>query len=200
MILKETKHLFGLYASELRPLNIMVEITNKCNFNCIHCYIDRKKNLCIDSKKFEEILVSLQKLGCFKITFTGGEPLTHPEFDKIISLTEQYQFIFSIFTNGHLLTEKIIKRLRLSKYFGGFHISFYGVSSAIHDKITGIQGSFDKLMSNIESLKKNGIKFILKTAIMKHNYREWEDIMIFCSENNYKHAMEFTFLPREDKS
>ncbi len=200
MIQKKTKHLFGLYASELRPLNVMIEITNACNFDCIHCYIKKKETAFINSEKFKEAIISLKKLGCFKITFTGGEPLTHPEFLKIIELTEQYGFIYSIFTNGYLLTENLIERLNSSKFFTGFHISLYGITEAVHDEITKVKGSFKKLVSMLELLKKYTVKFILKTAIMKNNFSEWEKIMTFCEKNNYKHAMEFTFLPCEDKS
>ena len=52
-------------------------ITNNCNFNCKHCFVNAGKKLeseLVDEKKYEAI-DKLCELGVRKITFSGGEPL-----------------------------------------------------------------------------------------------------------------------------
>lgn len=55
------------------PMWIGFKVTSKCNFKCIHCWVQRREN----EPSFEEIIVALDKLkkmSVMHITITGGEP------------------------------------------------------------------------------------------------------------------------------
>ena len=198
MILKKKFiELAGVYSSKLLPMHIMLELTNKCNCKCIHCYIEKEQLFFLPVSKIKILFDSLKKMGCFKITFTGGEFFEHPDYFDIIRLTEEFGFIYTIFSNGFSVDESLLKYLNKSTLFRSFHLSIYGISDKTNDMITATPGSLKKLMSTIELLKKYNLEFILKTALMKPNFNEWEDVMNFCSKNRYTHAFEFMLFPSE---
>ena len=53
----------------------------------------------------------LARLGTSIVTFSGGEPLLHPELDEIIAHMRTYPILAGMITNGYLLTADRIKRL-----------------------------------------------------------------------------------------
>ena len=195
--IKKFIELTGVYSDKLLPMHIMLETTNACNLKCIHCYIEKKKIVHLPVSKIRILFESLKKMGCFKITFTGGEFFEHPDYFEIVRITEEFGFIYTIFTNGYKSDFEFFEYLKKSILFRSFHLSLYGITNKTHDSITGVKGSFEKLLNTIEVLKKYNFEFILKTAIMKNNFHEWEDIMDFCLKKEYKHAFEFMLFPME---
>ena len=105
-------------------------ITHKCNLRCIHCYQEDYKN----DLSFEEIkkvfcdYLEYIKKNNFKghIIITGGEPFLHPDFFKVISLFEENNITFGILTNGTLLDEDMVKRLKDFKNLSFVQISLDG--------------------------------------------------------------------------
>lgn len=74
----------------------------------------------------------------------------------------------TIFTNGTLLTKKII--LELKKLFvQEVHISLYSANPEIHDKITKKTGSFQKSLLAIKWLTTAGITTRIKCPLMNKN-------------------------------
>jgi MoaA/NifB/PqqE/SkfB family radical SAM enzyme len=56
-------------------------------------------------------LDKLAKLGTTIITFSGGEPLLHPDIDKLIARVRHHRMMIGLITNGYLLTRDKIKQL-----------------------------------------------------------------------------------------
>src|SRR5512146_10034 len=71
------------------PLDVSVELTNRCPLSCVQCY----NNLPVNDQKarsreltLEEhcrILDELSDLGCLWLLYTGGEIFAHPHFLEI---------------------------------------------------------------------------------------------------------------------
>lgn len=84
-----------------------VEITNKCNLKCIHCYNESDSH-CDDImslKDFYRVIDYLIGNGISKIQITGGEPFLNKDIlKKMLDYTvEKFSFI-EIFTNGTLIS------------------------------------------------------------------------------------------------
>jgi len=79
----------GNLASNKMPLRVQIEITDKCNLDCIMCNrltrnIDYKLNNDISYDMFHDLIRIITP---FYVTLNGlGEPLLHKQIDKIISL------------------------------------------------------------------------------------------------------------------
>ena len=78
------------YPLKGRPLlgRLDMELTERCNNNCIHCYInlpadDPCKARELSAEKIKAILSEAASLGCLTVRFTGGEPLLRNDFQEI---------------------------------------------------------------------------------------------------------------------
>jgi len=91
------------------PRELMVEVTMKCNYNCVHCF---RRNLInerfgeMDIDLFRELLKQAVKAKVRKLVFSGwGEPLVHPDISHMIELSKHKGFEVLLNTNGSLLRE-----------------------------------------------------------------------------------------------
>jgi|LSQX01.2.fsa_nt_gb MoaA/NifB/PqqE/SkfB family radical SAM enzyme len=90
----------------------------------------------------------------------GGEPLTSPYFNSMVTYLRKHNFDLGIVTNGTMI-DKYSEVLR--KEFKKIYISVDGPPE-IHDSIRG-KGVFDKLVSNIKLLQNGNAKIIIMTVI-----------------------------------
>ena len=98
-------------ASTDHPVLAHIIPTRRCNLSCTYCneYDDFSKP--VPLKTMKRRVGELARLGTSIITFSGGEPLLHPELDDIIAHVRTYPIIAGLITNGYLLTADRIKRL-----------------------------------------------------------------------------------------
>src|SRR3990172_5284900 len=57
------------------PIIFWIELLSNCTNNCRHCFAGRLTNDSINIYLLKKILKDLRKIGVYKITLTGGEPL-----------------------------------------------------------------------------------------------------------------------------
>ncbi|EQC47192.1 radical SAM/SPASM domain-containing protein [Bacteriovorax sp. Seq25_V] len=84
---------------------VYIEISNICNLQCTFCpVVERDKQVMSfdDFKKVIEDAAPLAKQVCLHLM---GEPLAHPEFQKIVEYCESLNVLIQITTNG-LLAKK----------------------------------------------------------------------------------------------
>src|SRR6201991_1321133 len=83
----------------------------RCNLACTYCneYDDFSDPVPID--EMLRRIDDLGRLGTSVITISGGEPLLHPELDRIIARIRKTGAIAGMITNGYLLMPDRIKRL-----------------------------------------------------------------------------------------
>jgi radical SAM protein with 4Fe4S-binding SPASM domain len=93
---------------------VEIEITNKCNLRCKHCYVDKRIPKQLDSKKVFEIIQECSNLNIHRLVFTGGEPLLVKElFDyaKYAKSLGIKQIV--LMTNGLLINKKNLNKLKV---------------------------------------------------------------------------------------
>ncbi len=85
--------------------------TRRCNLACTYCneYDDFSKPVPTD-----EMLRRIDHLGALRtsiISFSGGEPLLHPDLDVLIARIRHHGSLAGMITNGFLLNAERIQRL-----------------------------------------------------------------------------------------
>ncbi len=165
---------------KILPLDCHLELTYRCNLNCIHCYCngsqDREKEL--TTNQWKKNIDLLHKEGYFFLTFSGGEPLLRSDFFELYRYAKKKGFSVKIFTNAHLVDKKLIKRF-ISLPPEIIEITFHGVTARTYESITQVPGSFHAAERAIIRLAENKINFSIKTSLMKQNSRELSKISAF---------------------
>jgi len=161
---------------------LWLEITQRCNLDCIHCYADSGYNRSLaESMRFEDWISTLHQafeLGCCKVQFTGGEPLMVPYIQDLVVKASQigYEHI-EVFTNGTLLSHQL--RTTLQKLPITLAFSIYSSQDVIHDTITRTKGSFKKTIEAISWAVKANFQVQASVIGMKINSHDIEHTVSF---------------------
>ncbi len=181
--------------------NISVEITQRCNERCVHCYIPHEtKNIKMSDEDFYKIVDScseMQTIVNFRIT--GGECMSHPSFKQFIKYVKAKGFALSVLTNLTLLDDEIVDILKQGT-LSNVQVSMFSVNPTVHDKITKLPGSLEKTMKNIEKLEKAGIPVSIATQAMEINKDEIEGLFKYAKSHNCKLRCDWTIIAKEDRN
>ncbi len=164
--------------------HIIMEITNVCNLNCMHCYNDsgcRTENE-LTLEEVYKVIDEIKNLGVLRITLSGGEPLMHPHFFEIAEYIKEHNLELGLFTNGTLITKDVAKTLK-NLSFLKVTVSIDSLTPDIHDQFRGKKGAWKKTMEGINHLKAEGITIKPAIALSKLNLSEIVDLFtLFCEE------------------
>ena len=144
-----------------------VEITRRCNLNCIHCYAGGNQHVDLDEKYIRQTINQANDMGINRLVLTGGEPLldknvfAYAEYAKEIGIPE-----VALLTNGILLDEEKASKCVV---FSGVQMSLDGVP----DK-AGIlrKNYFTQLERAISLLHKYDVPITLYVTINKDNLND----------------------------
>lgn len=134
---------------------LWLELTQKCNLTCDHCYVSSGPHLPLtDRMNHSHWIVAIDdaaELGCRAIQFIGGEPLLYRRIAELIGHAKEAGFSFiEVFTNGTPVTAAKAEMLATH----GVHVatSVYSDDGAVHDAITGKPGSFERTIQALRDL------------------------------------------------
>jgi len=147
------------------PLVLMLEPLFRCNLACAGCGRIREYGDILDQMlTADQCLAAVEEAGAPIVSITGGEPLLHPDIDKIVSgILGRKRFIY-LCTNGQLL-EKSLGKFEPNPYFS-FVLHLDGLAPT-HDQIAGRSGVFDTAIASIRAAKRAGFQVRTNTTIYK---------------------------------
>lgn len=133
---------------------LLVDITQKCNLKCKHCYNSRYFYSNKDEFNLKKLYRYVIDNDIKHIHVLGGEPLISKNIFNLLNFSEKHKIIISINTNGVCLTNKISIKLERYSCIRQITISVDGHNSNINDSIRG-KGVFQKVCHNLLAIKKN---------------------------------------------
>ncbi len=149
---------------------LFIEMTDKCNERCIHCYASSSPG-CNDFLSLDEIKQSLdfaRSVGRPFVQFTGGDPLIHKELLAAVAYAAKLDFQgIEIYTNGLLLSETLLTKL--APYQPRISFSLYADTAELHDGITQLAGSWKKTLAAMKRAKNMGFDIRAGIALMPEN-------------------------------
>lgn len=177
--------------------SIYIEVTHKCNLNCLHCYnMSAYDDEEMDKKIYERIIrdIAENQNEEWNVAISGGEPLTHSKIKDILRSTQNFPNVHTTLVTNGILLEEIEEEFLVNKNPISIQISLDGASKEVDDMIRG-NGHFEKTTRIIERLakKKYGLG-MLRMTLSQVNYEEIEDFVEFSIENSF--IPSFSFLNR----
>ncbi len=96
------------------PKMLFLELTTRCNLNCVMCYRNSwgERLGDLSEKLFDKVLEDAVEAGIEFVWFAGwGEPLAHPKFLEFAEKVKDRGLKLGVNTNGLLLDEYVAERL-----------------------------------------------------------------------------------------
>lgn len=167
---------------------VVWEVTSKCNMNCIHCGSDctcDSNGNDLTTSECLEVIEDLADVGCQLVFLSGGEPLLRKDLGVLISSILLHGMKAAIISNGYLLNEENIAKIK------AYNLLAYGMSvdagvPYLHDYIRGIKNSFLHIENSINLLIKNNIVPSVVTTVHKLNYNQLPLIRDFLIKTGVK--------------
>jgi MoaA/NifB/PqqE/SkfB family radical SAM enzyme len=97
--------------SQRHPILAHIIPIRRCNLSCAYCNEFDKVSTPVPTVEMLHRIDLLAALGTEIITFSGGEPLLHPDLDKLIRHVRSHRRIATLITNGYLLSQERIRDL-----------------------------------------------------------------------------------------
>lgn len=176
-----------------------IEITNKCNFRCKHCYCmdAKKKDMNISIDKFCKIVNMLKSTDALVVYLTGGEPFVLKNIEKYYMELVNAGFLVGLMTNASLINDKHIEMLKEYPPHE-IEISLYGMSDVTYKKVCGTENCVIHILNVIKKLNSLGIKIRVKYVLMKQNMCDLEEFLKFAEQKNIKYEVKPAMLPISD--
>lgn len=161
---------------------LWAELTPRCNLTCAHCYADsgpsKPLSRYMQLNDWLTVLDQAADLGCRGVQFVGGEPTLYPGLAELIGHARFRRFhTVEVFTNGTAFTAKLketFKRHQVSLAF-----SCYAAAEDIHDRVTGLNGSFAKTLASIQWAIEAGVAVRVVIVAMQANAGHIEETKQF---------------------
>jgi MoaA/NifB/PqqE/SkfB family radical SAM enzyme len=156
------------------PLYVAWQITNECNFACMHCIEESGPGKRFpDELNESQVFAALEQMmeaGVPYLSFSGGEPMTHPLFFAMVEYACSRGAQLKIETNGHYLSDEACARLR-DLGVKAVQVSLDGASRTAFNRIR-VLGEFDTVVAGIRRLHAAGVPIEINFSPTRFNISE----------------------------
>ncbi len=169
------------------PYQVSVDVTNKCNYRCIHCYNNSGENQIIDNEMSDNELIKLfedlAEIKPVNVCLCGGEPLLR--LDVICKcaniITSNGVSIVSMVSNGYFLTQEVAEKL-MENGIKNVQISLDGAQEDTCTQLRGNKEAFNRAIEALKILVKNGFRTNIAFSPTAFNINEFEDVCKICED------------------
>jgi len=166
--------------------SFVFEVTQRCNHHCLHCYNAWKNPVGYPMGELPtgDTLAMLGKMldetGAHLVTLSGGEPLLRKDVFEIVDFLVGRGVAVNFITNASLLDEAAIARLTPDAV-SVFEVPLLSCERAIHDRMSGAPGAFDRMTNAVAELKlrrQRVVGVFVATKLNLHTWRETAELGI----------------------
>jgi radical SAM protein with 4Fe4S-binding SPASM domain len=180
------------------PLRAMIEISDRCNEVCVHCYQEQGHKGEMSTAQIKAVMDELAQMGVLILTISGGEATLRPDLIELLEHARKCSFAIRLFTNGLTMTRELAAELRRVAV-QVVEISLYSHRAEVHDFVTGVPRSFVRTTQGIRYLAELGVEVHVKSPMMSMNEDDIDALRSFAlslGANSFS-ADPSALMPRE---
>ena len=172
---------------------------NKCDNRCLMCANEPsfarapsgRYGLKAQVKRFESYLAGFT--GAYAknaengaaLNLTGGEPALHPDFLKLLAYFRKRTpgRELTLLTNGRRFADPVFAAaaLRTAKAPFSVAVAMHGSTSARHDAVTGVRGSFAATLAGLRNIfanKSRGQTLEIRLVLHRRNIKDLKELLL----------------------
>lgn len=178
---------------EGRPFHVEISTNNACNLSCVMCerpdlsYINGEKLDAVGDRVFPNASV---------ITPSATSEPAMGDFDRILDHCEKHDLKLDLITNGNLITDRHIDRIRGRVFKVDFSIDSH-IPSVYEEIRRG--GKHSRMLAGLRRLvklqKEEGFLLTLVVVLMKQNLTTLDGTVTFARQEGIEHLRIQKMLP-----
>ena len=145
-------------------------ITGRCNLKCRHCYMESPAGRYGHPplRELERLADQFAEANVLEVSLTGGEPFLRDDLLTLLELlAARGIWVGQIYSNGLLIRQRHLERIRALGLLPAFQISFDGVHG--HDDMRGVRGVERPTIAAIRRVAQAGFPVVVATSIDRRN-------------------------------
>jgi pyrroloquinoline quinone biosynthesis protein E len=153
-----------------RPYNLIAELTYRCPLRCVYCSnpIDyRAARDALDGEAWSRVLREAAALGAVHVGLTGGEPMLHPDLERIVAAASAASLYSHLVTAGTTQGRDGLAALARAG-LRSVQLSIQDADGAASDEIAGA-ACFATKLAFADSVRELGIPLTMNVVLHRHN-------------------------------
>jgi len=169
------------------PVLSEIAVTYRCQNRCDFCYASSPyRGRTVAEMSTDQVCSVIDKIRdeahVPTISFTGGEPTLRKDLPQLIAHARSRGMRTNLITNGLCCAEPAYVEELAAAGLNSAQVSLEGDHAALHDRITGNPGSFERTVQGIHQLKAAGIHTHTNTTISRYNRNHLDPVVRFVKE------------------
>ncbi|GLI14362.1 radical SAM/SPASM domain-containing protein [Methanosarcina thermophila MST-A1] len=168
-----------------RPLSVSISFTNRCQYDCIYCYAERKKCEEKELNQWIKIFDELQENEIFLVDIGGTDIFARPDALEILQAMVDRNFVFLLSTKSFIDedTAKCLASMHIGTRDSPEHLFRYvqlsidSVDASTAGYMVKKKDHYEKTIQSVKNLVKVGICPKIKCVLTPLNYLEMPDII-----------------------
>ena len=161
-----------------------VRLVTACNSRCVFCLdTDTPRNMyLLENDVHQELRRGREELNADKVILSGGEGSIHPKFIDFVRYAREigYSRVQTV-TNGYMFAKRDFYLAAVEAGLGEITFSLHGHTAELHDRLTGVEGAFDRLMKGMIRARRDGRVIVnVDVCINKQNVAYIDKIVALC--------------------
>lgn len=146
------------------PTTIVFSMTKACSYKCKHCYQHNDAGTDVDEATLIKTAHAVRDAGVAMFDIEGGEPFLR--FERLLKLVQSLDERSEIWINttGANVKPGMIEKLKDSGLFG-IMVSIHSPDPDIHDRFTGVPGSFQTARRILKTCCETGLVSAFNTVL-----------------------------------
>lgn len=158
------------------PISVSWVLNRACQSSCVYCCTEShaRAHPGAAADAAEALVGLLARWGVLRLIVGGGEPLLHPELERIVAVAADHGLAPVLATNGFLLDAA--RAAALARHVTQFQISLDGVDPATYAALRGRAGGPDAALVAVRSALDAGVGVRVVTVVSARNLSELRTI------------------------